>query len=127
MLRTALATARLPLRSKLPFRSPTLQDRVCRLTDPLCNRTFSTSPTWRAPNSLDTFTEEEQLLRDSGIQLATALLRRNSAEGCTVKRFAQDVVEPKVREMDENEAMDPSIIKGLFDQGVRDFTLARQI
>lgn len=42
-----------------------------------------------------------------------------------MKRFAQDVVEPKVREMDENEAMDPSIIKGLFDQGVRDFTLAR--
>lgn len=102
-----------------------MQHCVCHLTDLLCNRTFSTSPTWRAPNSLDTFTEEEQLLRDSGIQLATALLRRNSAEECIVKRFAQDVVEPKVREMDENEAMDPSIIKGLFDQGVRDFTLAR--
>jgi hypothetical protein len=38
---------------------------------------------------------------------------------CTVKRFAQDVVGPKVREMDENEAMDPAIIKGLFEQGVR--------
>jgi len=35
-----------------------------------------------------------------------------------VKRFAVDVVGPKVREMDENEMMDPSIIKGLFDQGL---------
>jgi hypothetical protein len=36
-----------------------------------------------------------------------------------VKRFAQEVVGPKVREMDENEMMDPSVIKGLFEQGVR--------
>ena len=42
---------------------------------------------------------------------------------CPVKRFAQDVVAPKVREMDENEMMDPSVVKGLFEQGVRDFAL----
>jgi short/branched chain acyl-CoA dehydrogenase len=36
-----------------------------------------------------------------------------------VRRFAKDVVEPKVREMDENEMMDPAIIQGLFEQGVR--------
>jgi hypothetical protein len=36
-----------------------------------------------------------------------------------VKRFAEDVVGPKVREMDENEMMDPSVINGLFEQGVR--------
>ncbi|KAH9039317.1 acyl-CoA oxidase [Lactarius pseudohatsudake] len=82
MLRTALASTRLPLRSKVPFRA------------------FSISPTWRAPNSLDAFTEEEELLRES------------------VRRFAQDVVGPKVREMDENEGMDPAIIKGLFEQGL---------
>ncbi|KAG8972300.1 hypothetical protein FRC05_010142 [Tulasnella sp. 425] len=35
-----------------------------------------------------------------------------------VKRFAVDVVGPKVREMDENETMDPEIIKGLFEQGL---------
>ncbi len=46
---------------------------------------------------------------------------------CTVKRFAQDVVGPKVREMDENESMDPTIIKGLFEQGVREFTFLRRI
>jgi short-chain 2-methylacyl-CoA dehydrogenase len=36
-----------------------------------------------------------------------------------VRRFATDVVAPKVRDMDENEAMAPEIIKGLFEQGVR--------
>lgn len=36
----------------------------------------------------------------------------------TCRRFAQDVVLPKVREMDDNEAMDPDIVKGLFEQGV---------
>jgi hypothetical protein len=51
-------------------------------------------------NSLDAFTEEEQMLRE------------------TVQRFANDIVGPKVREMDENEMMDPAVIKGLFDQGL---------
>jgi hypothetical protein len=36
-----------------------------------------------------------------------------------VKRFATEVVEPKVREMDEKEMMDPEIIQGLYEQGVR--------
>ena len=38
-----------------------------------------------------------------------------------VKRFAEDVVAPKVREMDENENMDPAIIQGLFEQGVSSY------
>ncbi|KAI0786517.1 acyl-CoA oxidase [Abortiporus biennis] len=66
-------------------------------------RTFSQSAAVASQsglNSLDTFTEEEEMLRE------------------TVQRFAQDVVAPKVREMDENEMMDPSIIKGLFEQGL---------
>lgn len=36
-----------------------------------------------------------------------------------VKKFADEVVAPRVEEMDENEKMDPAIIKGLFEQGVR--------
>lgn len=40
-----------------------------------------------------------------------------------VRRFANDVVAPKVREMDENEMMDPAIIEGLFEQGVRSISL----
>ncbi|KAI0723620.1 acyl-CoA oxidase [Earliella scabrosa] len=52
------------------------------------------------PTSLDTFTEEELMLRES------------------VRKFAEDVVAPKVREMDESEMMDKSVIKGLFEQGL---------
>ncbi|KAM0746492.1 acyl-CoA dehydrogenase NM domain-like protein [Meredithblackwellia eburnea MCA 4105] len=50
--------------------------------------------------SLYTFTEEEEMLRDA------------------VRKFATEVVQPKVSEMDEAEQMDPAIIKGLFDQGL---------
>ncbi|KAG8851971.1 hypothetical protein FRB96_008986 [Tulasnella sp. 330] len=64
-------------------------------------RSFSsTRPSYEGLNSLHTFTEEEEMLREA------------------VKRFAVDVVGPKVREMDENESMDPAIIKGLFEQGL---------
>ena len=42
-----------------------------------------------------------------------------------VRRFANDIVAPKVREMDENETMDPEVIKGLFEQGVRFIFLER--
>jgi hypothetical protein len=42
-----------------------------------------------APSSLWNFTEEEEMLRE------------------TVRRFAEEVVAPKVRAMDESEVMDP--------------------
>lgn len=51
-------------------------------------------------NSLAKLTEEEEMLREA------------------VRRFAEDVVQPKVEEMDENEKMDPEVIKGLFEQGL---------
>ncbi|KIM45762.1 hypothetical protein M413DRAFT_440800 [Hebeloma cylindrosporum] len=57
-------------------------------------------PVGSRPASLSTFTDEEQMLREA------------------VKRFATTVVAPKVREMDENESMDPTIIQGLFEQGL---------
>jgi len=69
---------------------------------PSC-RNFSSSHVFRSDrilNSLDTLTDEEQLLQES------------------VRRFANEVVAPKVREMDENEMMDPEIIKGLYEQGL---------
>ncbi|KAG8901238.1 hypothetical protein FRB99_005464, partial [Tulasnella sp. 403] len=79
--------------------------RLARVARPLVHsstrRTFSTTrPALSGLNSLHTFTEEEEMLRES------------------VKRFAEDVVGPKVREMDENETMDPAVIKGLFEQGL---------
>ncbi|CEH17564.1 acyl-oxidase [Ceraceosorus bombacis] len=51
-------------------------------------------------NSLSKLSEEEEMLREA------------------VQRFAQDVVAPKVEAMEENEKMDPEIIKGLFEQGL---------
>jgi short/branched chain acyl-CoA dehydrogenase len=36
----------------------------------------------------------------------------------TVSKFANDVILPKVREMDEAEAMDPTIVEQLFEQGL---------
>ncbi|KAJ3113923.1 hypothetical protein HDU96_002765 [Phlyctochytrium bullatum] len=50
--------------------------------------------------SLHTFTDEEKMLRES------------------VAKFANEVVRPKVREMDEKELLDKSVLQGLFDQGL---------
>ncbi|KIK07588.1 hypothetical protein K443DRAFT_673173 [Laccaria amethystina LaAM-08-1] len=69
----------------------------------LFTRSFTSSKSFRTdlrPSSLDTFTDEENMLRDA------------------VKRFATEAVGPKVREMDENEQMDPLIINGLYEQGL---------
>ncbi|KAJ3332988.1 hypothetical protein HDU76_012331 [Blyttiomyces sp. JEL0837] len=64
-------------------------------------RQFSqTSVSRFALPSLNTFTDEEMMLRE------------------TVAKFANDVVKPKVREMDENELLDKSVLKGLFDTGL---------
>ncbi|BFZ54872.1 hypothetical protein PYCC9005_001909 [Savitreella phatthalungensis] len=69
-------------------------------------RQFRVSTTSRAeediysPGPLLRLTDEEEMMRES------------------VARFAQDVVAPKVRDMDEQEKMSPEIIKGLFDLGL---------
>lgn len=36
----------------------------------------------------------------------------------SVSKFAQDVVLPLVREMDEAEAMDPKVVSAMFEQGL---------
>ena len=36
----------------------------------------------------------------------------------SVSKFANDVIAPKVRDMDENEAMDPAVVEQLFEQGL---------
>nr|ODN85311.1 acyl-CoA oxidase [Cryptococcus depauperatus CBS 7841] len=59
-----------------------------------------TRPAIETPLSLWNFTDEENMLRE------------------TVRRFAEDVIAPKVQEMDEKEQMDPEIIQGLFDNGL---------
>jgi hypothetical protein len=81
------------------------------------SRTYS-STTRTVPTPLHTFTDEEQMLQDAG-KSNFSRTPRSCPEIRLVRRFAKDVVEPKVREMDENEMMDPAIIQGLFEQGVR--------
>ncbi|KAI9278049.1 acyl-CoA dehydrogenase/oxidase [Sporodiniella umbellata] len=62
--------------------------------------TFSSPSIHDAPTSLQSFTEEEMMFKD------------------TVGKFAREVVQPKVREMDEAEVMDKDIIKSMFDNGL---------
>ncbi|KAI5119751.1 hypothetical protein M0805_004083 [Coniferiporia weirii] len=95
MLRSAIRAAR-PLRLA---RTPAAQTSLRQSAS--CS--FSTTHVSRAEgplNSLDTFTDEELMLQEA------------------VRRFSTEVVGPKVREMDENEMMDPEIIKGLYEQGL---------
>jgi len=80
-------------------------------------RSFSHSrPTFL--NSLDTLSDDEEMFRESGKPSPLNRQEPSMLIDVTVRRFANDVVAPKVREMDENEMMDPKIIKGLFEQGV---------
>ena len=82
------------------------------------SRSFSSSrPTFL--NSLDTLSDDEEMFRDSGAPRTFPGERLVPLTPMVVRRFAKDVVAPKVREMDENEMMDPVIIKELFEQGVR--------
>ncbi|GJN89767.1 hypothetical protein Rhopal_002756-T1 [Rhodotorula paludigena] len=69
-------------------------------TAPATARCFSSYIEGESPTSLYTLTEEERMLKE------------------VVKKFADEVVAPRVEEMDENEKMDPAIIKGLFEQGL---------
>ena len=70
------------------------------------------------PTSLDLFTDEEQMLRESGVYSSLGAKQSKFDPIVTVARFAQEIIAPKVREMDEAEMMDPEVIKGLFEQGV---------
>lgn len=80
--------------------APSLRLRALSTTPVRLNVQEITRPAIDTPLSLWNFTEEENMLRE------------------TVRRFAQDVIGPKVREMDEKEIMDPAIIQGLFDNGL---------
>lgn len=44
----------------------------------------------------------------------------------SVRRFAETVVQPKVREMDENSEMDPTVLQGLFSNGLMGVEIAEE-
>jgi short/branched chain acyl-CoA dehydrogenase len=48
----------------------------------------------------------------------THLSEIEAAMAESVSKFANDNIAPKVREMDENEAMDPTVVEQLFEQGL---------
>jgi hypothetical protein len=89
------------------------------LTTPL--RTFTATQPTRVeeitreaidtPLSLWNFTEEENMLRETGMSCQSRCERigreRDHLLMLAVRRFAEDVVGPRVREMDESETMDP--------------------
>ncbi|KAJ1809283.1 hypothetical protein LPJ75_004415 [Coemansia sp. RSA 2598] len=62
-------------------------------------RGFGTTLATRV-NSLHSLSEDEQMMKDM------------------VARFARETVQPLVSKMDEEELMDPSVIKGLFEAGL---------
>ncbi|KAJ1720924.1 hypothetical protein LPJ53_004502 [Coemansia erecta] len=75
--------------SRAPLLQPMLQ----------AARSFSATPAAHAPTSVS-LSEDEQMMKDA------------------VSRFARETVQPLVSKMDEEELMDPSVIRGLFDAGL---------
>ena len=104
-MRSSIARQTRHLRTALGVR--VAAPHAARAAVALPARTLSSSAVARSEyespwgvNSLAKFTDEEEMLRDA------------------VRRFAENEVKPRVEEMDENEKMDPAIIKGLFEQGL---------
>ncbi|ORX37224.1 acyl-CoA dehydrogenase/oxidase [Kockovaella imperatae] len=80
--------------------STAMASRSFHRSTPARNVQEITRPAIETPVSLWNFTEEEEMIRD------------------TVRRFAQDVIAPRAREMDENEVMDKEVVNGLFENGL---------
>ncbi|KAI8372877.1 acyl-CoA dehydrogenase/oxidase [Radiomyces spectabilis] len=86
------------LRRTLPFF--TTRSVLPRCSKRQYSLKYATPSISGAPTSLHAFTEEELMLKE------------------TVNRFAQDVIQPRVQAMDENEKMDMDIIDKMFEQGL---------
>jgi short-chain 2-methylacyl-CoA dehydrogenase len=61
-----------------------------------------------SPTPITHFSETERMLAES------------------VEKWANDTVAPKVREMDENEKMDPAIVEQMFEQGLMGFEIPEE-
>ena len=65
---------------------------------------------------LTRLSEEEQMMKETG--MSCDALSHDANGGDIVAKFAQERVAPLVKEMDEKEELDRSVIDGLFEQGV---------
>ncbi|OCK75618.1 short-chain specific acyl-CoA dehydrogenase mitochondrial precursor [Lepidopterella palustris CBS 459.81] len=93
-LARAAATSARP--SRRVASKATAQIRCLSSTKPRRNADLTDLP----PTPITHFSETESLMADQ------------------VSRFSQEVILPKVREMDEAETMDPAIVEQLFEQGL---------
>ncbi|KAI9836989.1 MAG: hypothetical protein M1819_000638 [Sarea resinae] len=96
-LARALATPRAPTR--------VLPSRIGQQLRPLsvtsrCRQSDHLDITDIPPTPISHFSETETMMAES------------------VSKFAQDIIAPKVRDMDENEHMDPEVVEQLFEQGL---------
>ncbi|OQE32160.1 hypothetical protein PENSTE_c001G02118 [Penicillium steckii] len=106
---TSLARALRPL-SRLPSArlATPLTARTARIARiPSTTHAFSTTPRRReadlsslTPTPITLLSETESMMAD------------------TVQKFAQEQIGPKVRDMDEAETMDPTVVEQLFEQGL---------
>ncbi|OAL39853.1 hypothetical protein AYO20_00765 [Fonsecaea nubica] len=99
------ATRSLPRRNLLPKRTFTTTSRR-RYAEPYMPDDIDTASL--SPTPITHFSETERMLAES------------------VSRWANEEVAPKVREMDENEQMDPAVIEQMFEQGLMAFEIPEE-
>ncbi|KAK6211797.1 hypothetical protein LQW54_005656 [Pestalotiopsis sp. IQ-011] len=74
-----------------------------------------------APQQLRCLSSTPRRLMDISDIPPTPIMHLSETEAAmqeAVQKFANDVILPKVRDMDEAEAMDPSLVEQLFEQGL---------
>ncbi|KAI4216644.1 MAG: hypothetical protein LQ351_001133 [Letrouitia transgressa] len=74
-----------------------------------CIRAFSDVPPRRQADALDTIVPPRPISHMTEVESMMAE---------SVSKFAQEIMLPKVREMDEAEEMDPALVEQLFEQGL---------
>jgi hypothetical protein len=74
------------------------------------------------PSTLHHLTEDEKIIQENGKFAKTILFYLIFIRFFgIVAKFSQEIVQPKVRQMDEDGQLDPSILSGLFNASVRIF------
>ncbi|ETI20057.1 hypothetical protein G647_09072 [Cladophialophora carrionii CBS 160.54] len=102
---TAPATRSVPRRSLLPKRSLATTSRR-RYAEPYMPDDVDTDSL--SPTPITHFSETERMLAES------------------VSKWANEEVAPKVREMDEKEEMDPTVVEQMFEQGLMAFEIPEE-
>ncbi|ETS82840.1 Short/branched chain specific acyl-CoA dehydrogenase [Pestalotiopsis fici W106-1] len=99
-------------------RSLTVMTRASASSSP---RVQNTVRTFNAPQQLRCLSSTPRRLMDISDIPPTPIMHLSETEAAmqeAVQKFANDVILPKVRDMDEAEAMDPTLVEQLFEQGI---------